>query len=387
MRIKSMLAGAVSLAFAGAACAEAPSYSLLGDWPVKLATDSGVELGLRGNLSYDYNRFGDDRLPNGGERFVVDDAWRRQELNAFLRKPGVFDVAIGYDFKSKVWLDNFLRLSNEVGGDLRIGQFKTPVGYEESAVGTTSTTFLERSLPASMVYQGRRLGVDWTYEKLAGWYFNAALMTGGDLQGDNDGRTLGARVVFNPLKTDSDVIHLGVAASNEKHDDDSARLRVRPEAFLTDVRLVDSGALGRVETVDRLGLEAIWQHGPLLVQGEYLRIDVEREGLNDYSADGYYVSAARVLTGEKRSYKSAAFGNVKPKHGYGAVELAARYSHVDLDDRDVSFGGRQSDWTVGVNWYIGQHFKLQANYVMVDSKRRGIDLDPNIAELRLQIYF
>ncbi|MNV78863.1 Phosphate-selective porin O and P [compost metagenome] len=50
-------------------------------------------------------------------------------------------------------------------------------------------------------------------------------------------------------------------------------------------------------------------------------------------------------------------------------------------------GGKQKDWTLGLNWYIGQHFKLQANYVLVDSERRGVELDPNITELRMQVYF
>lgn len=386
MEIKNVLVSAMALAFAASAQAHASNYSLLGDWPVKTTTDSGWELGLKGNMSYDHNQFGDDRLSDGSQRFVDEDAWRRQELNAYLRKPGVFEVAFGYDFHNKLWLDNYLRMSGK-GGDLRVGQFKTPVGYEESAVGTSATTFLERSLPASLVYEGRRLGVDWTYEKLKGWYFNAALMSGGDLQGLNDGRTLAARVVHNPIQTDANLLHLGLAASNEKRDDDSARARVRPEAFLTDVRLVDSGALGNVESIGRRGLEAIWQHGPLLLQGEYLRMDIEREGRPDYGADGYYISAAWVLTGEKRGYKSAAFGNVKPKSAHGAVELAARYSHVDLNNRDASLGGRQSDWTFGVNWYLGQHFKLQVNYVLVDAKRRGVDLDPSIGELRMQVYF
>lgn len=386
MWIKSALASAMSLAFSSAIAAEAPNYSLLGDWPVKTTTESGVEIGLKGNLSYDYNQFGDDDLPGGGSRFADDDAWRRQELNAYLRKPGVFEIAMGYDFRNKTWLDNYIRLSSKVGGDLRIGHFKTPVGYEEAAVGTTSTTFIERSLPATTVYQGRRLGVDWTYEKLKGWYINAAVMSGGDLLGDNEGRTLAARVVFNPVQNDSDLVHVGLSGSNEKRDDDSARIRVRPEAFLTASRLVDSGAIGSVEAIHRQGLEAIWQHGPLLVQSEYLRMGVQRNGRPDYEADGYYVSGSWVLTGEKRSYKSAAFGNVKPKNDYGAVEVALRYSTVDIDHGLLN-GGREKNWTLGVNWYIGQHFKLQGNYVLVDSTRRGVDLDPSIFELRAQIYF
>ncbi|WP_206413359.1 OprO/OprP family phosphate-selective porin [Lysobacter enzymogenes] len=354
-------------------------YSLLGDWPVKVVGESGIEAGLRGNWSYDYARFDE-------ASFVDDDAWRRQELSAYVRKPGMFELALGYDFRNEVWLDNFVRISG-AGGDLRIGQFKTPVGYEESAVGTAATTFMERAMPVTAFYAGRRLGVDWTYEKVPNWYFNLAVQAGGDLLGDNQGRTLGGRAVFNPIKDDTQVLHLGLSASNEKREDDTLRVQVRPEAFLTARRLVDSGALNRVEGISRYGLEAIWQRGPLLVQSEYLRIGVDRYGAPDYSADGYYLAASWVLTGEKRSYKSAAFGNLKPSRDWGAVELAARYSHIDLNDPGSAIGGRQSDWTFGANWYIGQHFKLQFNYVWADASRRGVELDPEIAQLRAQIYF
>ncbi|MEH6413464.1 OprO/OprP family phosphate-selective porin [Pseudomonas sp. CGJS7] len=383
MTIKYAMTGVAILAFAAPAMAGDTGYSLLGEWPVKASLGSDWEVGLKGNLAYDYNRFEQDSLPGNA---VEEDAWRRQELSLYLRKPGIFEASVGYDFKNEVWLDNYLKLSNERGGDLRIGQFKTPVGFEEGAVASNATTFLERSLAASMVYQGRRLGVDWTYERIPGWYFNAALMTGGDLQGDNDGRTLAARVVFNPIRSEDQVLHLGLAASTEKRDDDLARVRVRPEAFLTARRLVDSGALGNVEHIDRVGVEGLWQRGPWLAQGEYLRMDVQREGQPDYRADGYYLFGAWMLTGEQRSYKSAALGNVKPANAYGAVELALRYSRVDLND-GVLRGGRQSDWTFGANWYLGRHLKLQANYVRVDSQRLGVKADPDITEVRVQIYF
>jgi len=371
--------GALALLAAAPAWAADEGYSLLGDWPVKAVSESGIEAGLKGNLSYDGARFDD-------AAFAADDAWRRQELNAYVRKPGVFELALGYDFRNEVWLDNFVRVSG-AAGDLRIGQFKTPVGYEESAVGTTATTFMERAMPVTAFYAGRRLGVDWTYEKVPRWYFNLAVQAGGDLLGDNQGRTLGARAVFNPVKDDAQVLHLGLSASNEKREDDTLRLQVRPEAFLTARRLVDTGALNRVEGISRYGLEAIWQRGPLLLQSEYLRIGVDRYGAPDYSADGYYLAASWVLTGEKRSYKSAAFGNLKPAREWGAFELAARYSHIDLNDAGVALGGRQSDWTFGANWYLGQHFKLQFNYVWADASRRGVELDPEIVQLRAQIYF
>jgi phosphate-selective porin OprO and OprP len=79
-------------------------------------------------------------------------------------------------------------------------------------------------------------------------------------------------------------------------------------------------------------------------------------------------------------------GDVKPKNSYGALELAVRYSELDLNDGTV-LGGRERDWTVGANWYLNRYLKLQANYVHAQSDRRGLGVDPNVIEIRAQIQF
>jgi phosphate-selective porin OprO/OprP len=75
--------------------------------------------------------------------------------------------------------------------------------------------------------------------------------------------------------------------------------------------------------------------------------------------------------------------------GWGAWEIGIRASTVDLNDEDV-VGGRQSDLSVGVNWYLDDQFRLQANLVKVlDVHRPGSEfdgLDPWIAVLRVQWY-
>lgn len=38
-----------------------------------------------------------------------------------------------------------------------------------------------------------------------------------------------------------------------------------------------------------------------------------------------------------------------------------------------------------MNWYLGQHFKLQANYIRAFSDKGALALDPKIMELRAQI--
>lgn len=345
----------------------------------------GLEFGLRGTLQYDYNQFDDDRRANGSEAFEDDDAWRRREFYAVVRRKGVFELNVGYDFLPETWSDVFLKL-NTRAGDFRVGHFKTPVGWEDGNTSQSTTLFLERSAAESTFYEGRRSGLEWVWEKTPGWRFTAAGFTGEDLNDENDGTTLAARVVHTPVLDDVRVLHLGVSASRERREDDTVRFRARPNAGLTEVRLVDTGALAS-DHIDRLGLEAAWRQGPWLVQGEYLtaRNDAP-DGGEDFTGNGVYVQAAYSLTGETRPYAASSFGNLKPKNKWGAVDVVVRFARLDLDDGDVR-GGVQKDWSLGSNWYISKYLKLQANYVRVDSDRRGASLDPHLFEVRGQIAF
>src|ERR1051325_2887327 len=105
-------------------------------------------------------------------------------------------------------------------------------------------------------------------EKAPRWLLNVAYFGYQDLHGDNDGDTVAARAVFDPVKTDDAIVHLGFAISREDREDDIAPIRAPPEANLTPIRLVDSGALPFTDHIDRHGFEAAWRDGPWLVQGE-----------------------------------------------------------------------------------------------------------------------
>ena len=75
---------------------------------------------------------------------------------------------------------------------------------------------------------------------------------------------------------------------------------------------------------------------------------------DDIRYNGYYIFGSFFLTGEHRPYKtsSGAFDRVKPKNnldgkgGWGALEFAARYSMLDLNDEDMN-GGELSNFTLG----------------------------------------
>ena len=370
------------------------------DWPTRYVFSDGTELGLTGVYRYDLDDFSNDTLPNGKPAFADSHTNRRKELGLTLKKKGVYDAIVDYEYQGRTWLDTFVRVQSKAvfGADygaFRFGYSKTPVAFE-GVTSTKADSFLELSLPAQAIFEGRRTGIDWAFERPR-YILNAGYYWGQDLLGDNDGTTLAARAAWTPRKADGDVLHLGVSASSEHRDSTtdgrgiehapSARVSSPPEAGLTPVRLVDSASLSNANRVERSGLEGLWIGGPWSVQGEILHENVSRYGGKpDFDAGGFYVFGSWLLTGESRPYANGNVGNVKPTGRWGALELLLRYSELDLNSSPV-LGGKEHDWTLGANWYLTEHLKLQANYIRASSEKGNLALDPRIAELRVQIYF
>jgi phosphate-selective porin OprO/OprP len=129
-----------------------------------------------------------------------------------------------------------------------------------------------------------------------------------------------------------------------------------------------------------------------MVEGEWFRYKIERRNsaLPDPHFTGWYVQGSWVLTGEPRVYNpvEARFDapkmayNFNPEAGtWGAFELAARYSDLDLNYREGALGttpaatlgavrgGEQKIYTVGVNWYLNPSMRVMVDYQHVDVDR------------------
>ena len=328
----------------------------------KLDANNQVEsarLGLSGTVAHDFNFLLQYELAN---------AFRGDAPQAELK-----DAWIAYS-GLKSW-------------DFRIGQFQEPFSLEE-LTSSRYITFMERALPNAFV-PGYHLGASVSYQgkgwQASGGYFDRSIGPGSD----DEGWGYAARVTAAPIHSKKRLLHLGASAAYRNPDDDTVRFRARPETGLTDERLVSTGTLTRVEDYTTEGIEAAWVHGPFSLQAEYMMNQVERSsGRDDVSFEGGYVYASWFITGESRVYSEerGVFSRIKPKKRYGAVEVALRYSMLDLNDGTVE-GGTERNWTLGGNWYINKSMRLMTNAIWVNSTRRGVEDDPSILQARLQYDF
>jgi len=263
-----------------------------------------------------------------------------------------------------------------VVGNVNVGHFYEPFSLE---VLTSSKyiTFMERSLAAETFGPERNTGIAFYDDALDGrmtWAVGAFRPTddGGDLVGSDDGYDVTFRLTGTPWNEDKGrkLLHLGFAYTYQEPDNGVVRFRSRPENHQTD-RFIDTGNFSAEDT-SIYGLEAALVLNSLSVQGEYMRADVRRPaGFSDPDFSGYYIEAAYYLTGENRSYKDGAFGRTKVKKnfleggGWGAWQVALRYSSVDLNDAGIS-GGEEDNITVGLNWHLNNHTRVMLNYVKAD---------------------
>jgi len=203
------------------------------------------------------------------------------------------------------------------------------------------------------------------------------------------------RFTYQVIQTPQATLHVGVNAEGLMKPPTSAGVRTitlsdRPELRIDPTSIISTGALGSatnpVSSSAVYGLELAGNWENFFVQGEGFNFNVSRQGLPDNNFWGGYLQGAWTITGEHHNYipGSGAYGGINPAHpfslsplGWGAWELALRYSFMNLDDNAASglkggapasagngvLGGRQQVVTLGVNWYANSNIKFLFNYL------------------------
>ena len=280
------------------------------------------------------------------------------------------------------------------GTKVLIGHLKEPFSLEE-LTSSRFITFMERGLP-NLFSVGRQTGVtvhNNFFDKRLNVGFAVSQATDDD-QGSTSGNkySVTTRISGQPWTNGSDrLIHLGFSHSYGKFDKNETRFRQRPEIHKSP-RFVDTGTFSADNAHNMMG-EAALVFGPFSLQSEVGGAVVDSSAGDDPSFFGAYVFGSWFITGEHRNYKagSDAFSRVKPNNnlfqgGWGAWEVALRYSHLDLDDGNIK-GGKLDNITAGLNWYWNPNMRMMFNFINADLDRDSADADTQAFMIRTQIDF
>jgi phosphate-selective porin OprO/OprP len=268
------------------------------------------------------------------------------------------------------------------GTTLSIGKQKEPVSMERS-MGLIYLPMQERSAVADAMLPSRNVGIllsgtgfdqrmTW-----AGGVFNDWLDTGGSLD-DNATQYIG-RVTWLPWTSndESNLLHLGFGL---RHTDAKEGLRYaqKPEFNQSPIFVATGTDVFDADSSLTYILEASWRKGSFWFLGEYVLNDVDAPELDSPDFTGYYVTGSWALTGEMRGYnrKSGVFNPLPVaksvyQGGWGAWEVAARWSDIDLTNGLVD-GGEMQILSLGLNWWLSSFFSVSLNYRNISLDRFGI---------------
>lgn len=309
------------------------------------------------------------------------------QFNTVTNAPGPTDAWV--TVKDVPWL-----------GNVRVGNQKEWFSLE-ALNSHKALEFLERSYlfdftQPTAFNNGRSPGVSafrtWAGDRVftgAGVYKNDSVLLGFGV-GDGQYAFTGRVAVLPVYAPDERTFwHVGGAMSHRDPVNGQVQIRLRDGvrgAPLPLLNLVANTGPIDAASQDLYNLQTAAVRGPLTVQSEYTATVINGARVGGGPPQGallfaaYYAEAMLFLTGESRTWntQAAVFNRVQPLRplrlkpgdggrGFGAVELAARYTHVDLQNKAVR-AGRLDAFTLGLNWYLNTAAKLQFNY---DWTQRG----------------
>lgn len=376
------------------------------------SADGDFALRIRGLLHIDSRWSDDDTI---GDSFLIRRARPTIEGTVFRD----FDFRLTPEFgpTTPTLRDAWLNYRYTDALELRLGKTKPP-GNLERWQGVSNVPFIERSL-VSLLWPVREVGVMlhgslWPgaeevarslgADGLVSYELGVFNGTGdaraaGNTDFDND-KSAAGRVFVHPfLKSGSAPLEkfgLGIAGTYGELEGNGGL----PDEFSYDGDTAADGLHWRI------GPQAYWHWGRFGLQGEYSissqRLEREVAPFASTQAENHawHVTASWLLTGEEASFnRITPRKNFDPRNGgWGAWQVVARYSHLDIDDAlfptfadPTELPTRVANWGLGLNWILNRNIRAAFNYNHFDFKggQSGSieDLGENVFSTRVQLVF
>lgn len=262
------------------------------------------------------------------------------------------------------------------------GIFKPSFGLE-SMQAQGDTVFVERA-SISTLTRNLATGIERQAVQAESYgrrYHVALSATGGTAGPGEDGnqRAMAFRLVGLPVRTRSVLLHLGVSGewvfrpASARNASPALSFADTPEMNTgTDAKYLGTGKIA-ADSAGAFGMEAALAWKKLLFQGEGYDILVNSHtgsSGRQLQFHGWYGQLAYTINGQPRAWKgrTAAFSSPVCDrrqtvlcNGYGVLEVAARYSHANLNSAPIS-GGNQQVGTLAVNWWPTAIVRMTMQY-------------------------
>jgi phosphate-selective porin OprO/OprP len=304
-----------------------------------------------------------------------------------LRLRGEYEFAT----QGKGWKSLWAAFSFKDNLLLRAGQQTAPFSMETIA-SSNNIALMERSLLGSIapnLLMGAAL--EWqghTSTFNLGYFENSLSRDPGDNL--DSGRSLVGRLTHHGGRNRSRW-HIGMAMEfRDLAGGATSRVSTTAGFALDSPTVANTGRIAGIDSYLAVGAELGLQAGAWNLQGQFMRRANRAPTLGNPQYDGAYVQVAWAVTGESRGYsdRQGVFTDIRPRRDFGALELVARVSQLDLNNATVA-GGLQRDLTLGMNWMIGRNARVMADHVWTRAtpNRTGVDERVNAWGLRAQIDF
>lgn len=372
-----------------------------------ISHDGNSFVNIRGSTQTDGKFFIDDKDMTEGsnlpDRFELKQARIRLE-GRLLR---YFDFKIMPDFGGSSFRlqDAFFDTHYFPFASLNVGKQKVPISLERLQ-GDNDFTFLERAYPTylasnrdvGIMLHGEfaRQGYDTEYSGPLDFknfisyqigVFNGVGDNGFSNHTDtDDNKEFIGRIWAHPFQHSGITIldKLGVGVSGSWGQPHNEKLNNLPspngQNTIVDYSKLGDGTTSLTADGDhyRVFPQVYWYYGPYGLLAEYAVSSQELLGTNAIGQSdhlqqvntAWQVQVSYVVTGEDNTFQS-----VKPREDFnpmkgkwGALQLATRWTELDIDDDTFVFldpaksVNKATTWTVGANWFLNRYTRIMANY-------------------------
>lgn len=322
-----------------------------------------LEVNLGGRFHVDASVYDD---PANLQSDVSDVEIRRARLEMSGKVGDIFRFSVSREFagNSKGWRNVWAGIEPVKNVEIRGGNLIAPFSVEDMQ-SSNSMPFVERSLASSLT-PGYGLGGA-VFANGKNWSASVGYFT--DPLANEIGRSpergdgVVGRLTAAPINSGNKVLHLALAGEKRTFAPTEV-LRFSGDAGSAQApRLMTSGALTGLDNMTAYNAEVGGTFGSLQILAMSTWTNIKRLTAADISFSGQTVQAAWLVTGGSYRYteKGGVIGGPDLGRKKGAVEVAARYSRLDLEDANVLRGTGRA-LSVGANWYINRNVRVMAGY-------------------------